>query len=121
MLKMIKLLFANSVFAVIFITPQAYAHAVITQSSLKIAPVQPGQASRINLQFNAKIESGLSRVFLVSSGDKLTPLKISSGTKPGELIVEVPALESGEYALKIKVFAADGHLTEDLQRFTVTP
>jgi methionine-rich copper-binding protein CopC len=32
----------------------------------------------------------------------------------------MPTLNSGEYALQLKVFSADGHLNEDLIRFVVT-
>ena len=31
---------------------------------------------------------------------------------------DIPALEAGDYALKFKVFAADGHLTEDVIHFS---
>ena len=102
-------------------TTVIHAHAVVTKSTLQIAPVAPGQDTQVSLQFNSQIELGLSRIFLVSAGDKLTPLNISLGKKPGEVVIDVPALPSGDYAIKLKVFAADGHLTEDILRFTVTP
>jgi methionine-rich copper-binding protein CopC len=102
-------------------TSVSHAHAVVTKSTLQIAPLFPGQDRRISLQFNAQIELGLSRIFLVSAGDKLTPLNIFQGKKPGEVVIDVPALSRGEYALKLQVFATDGHLTEDILRFTVRP
>ena len=98
-----------------------HAHAVITQSTLSVAPIRPEKPTNIALQFNSKIEIGLSQVFLVSTGDKLSPLKITQGGKPGEVFIAIPPLTSGEYALKLKVFAADGHLTEDILHFIVTP
>jgi len=33
----------------------------------------------------------------------------------------MPALEAGKYALHYKVFAADGHITDDIIHFTVKP
>ena len=44
---------------------------------------------------------------------------------PGEhpanvLVVALPALTAGHYALKYKVLAADGHVTESVLRFQVT-
>ena len=96
------------------------AHAVVTQSSLGDAAIAPQTATSVALQFNSSIELGLSQVFLVSKGDKLTRLTIGQGSKPGEIILSIPPLATGEYALKLKVFAADGHLTEDIIRFFVT-
>jgi len=101
--------------------PIVHAHAVVTRHSLKIAPIHPNKADTVSLDFNSKIEIGLSQVFLVSKGDQLTRLNIAKGSKQGQLKIAVPALMPGEYALKMKVFAADGHLTEDLIHFTVTP
>jgi methionine-rich copper-binding protein CopC len=44
-----------------------------------------------------------------------------NGDKQGQITVTVPALAVGDYAIRLKVFAADGHLTEDLIHFSVTP
>ncbi|MCF7987567.1 MAG: copper resistance protein CopC [Methylovulum sp.] len=101
--------------------PLLNAHAVVTDYSLKIKPIKAEQTGSVSLDFNSKIELGLSQIFLVSKGDQLSPLTISKGSKQGQLLVAVPALPSGDYALKIKVFAADGHLTEDVIHFTVAP
>ena len=55
----------------------------------------------------------------VSAGDVMTPIKAIPGEKPGQVLLELPALIPGEYAMKLKIFAADGHLSEDLLRFFV--
>lgn len=96
------------------------AHAVVTESSLKHKPIQVNHATEVVLHFNSNVELGLSRVFLVSKGDIYHPLDISRGDKPGQLIITVPALAEGDYAIKYKVFAADGHITEDVIRFKVS-
>lgn len=98
-----------------------YAHAVVTNHSLKIEQPKANQAKKVELTFNSKIELGLSQVYLVSRGDKHTLLTISKGAKQGNVVVDIPPLSSGEYALRYKIFAADGHLTEDLIHFSVTP
>ncbi|MBL8541446.1 MAG: copper resistance protein CopC [Betaproteobacteria bacterium] len=54
------------------------------------------------------------------SRDVHAPLPIAAGRKPGQLTVELPPLKPGEYALKCRVFAADGHLTDEILRFSVT-
>ena len=97
----------------------AFGHAVVTHNSLKLKPVPVNQASQVELSFNSKVELDLSEVFLVSAGDKMLVITALPGPKPGQVLLELPALQPGEYALKLKIFAADGHLSEDLLRFFV--
>lgn len=97
------------------------AHAVVTASSLANEPVKARHPTRIALFFNSNVELSLSRVFWVSAGDVFHPADIAHGKKPGELLIQIPALDPGEYAIKYKVFAADGHLTEASIRFHVAP
>jgi len=100
---------------------QAYAHAVVTDYSLKMTPIHAHQQDKVEIVFNSKIELGLSQIFLVSKGDKHELLSAVQGNKQGQIIIAIPALDAGEYALRFKVFAADGHLTEDVIRFSVAP
>jgi methionine-rich copper-binding protein CopC len=108
----------------LFITlcfPQwAGAHAVITDYSLKIVPIHANTPGTVELSFNSHIELGLSQIFLVSKGDKHQLLTATNGTKQGQIVIQIPPLEAGDYALRFKVFAADGHLTEDVIHFSVT-
>lgn len=98
-----------------------HAHAVVTENSLATEPVKPNHATTVVLMFNSNVELKLSKVFLVSAGDVYHEVEIRRGKKPGELHVKLPALEPGDYAIKYKVFAADGHLTENAIRFHVAP
>jgi copper resistance protein C len=116
-----RLLQISSVVLSLLVVCDLYAHAVVTDHSLKIAQPQANQAKQVELTFNSKIELGLSQVYLVSKGDKQTLLSISKGKKQGNVAVDVPPLSPGEYALIYKIFAADGHLTEDIIYFSVTP
>ncbi|MDD4913780.1 MAG: copper resistance protein CopC [Methylococcales bacterium] len=102
-------------------TSGAFAHAVVTHNSLKLKPVPVNQASQVELSFNSKVELDLSEVFLVSAGDKMQVITATPGAKPGQVLLALPALAPGEYAIKLKIFAADGHLSEDLIRFFVHP
>jgi len=97
----------------------AFGHAVVTQNSLKLKPVPVNQASEVELSFNSKIELDLSEVFLVSSGDKMQAITAKPGKTSGQILLDLPALAPGEYAIKLKIFAEDGHLSEDLLRFFV--
>jgi len=102
-------------------TSMVDAHAVVTDYSLKVTPIHANQESKVELSFNSKVELGLSQLFLVSKGDKHQLLQAVNGEKQGQIIITVPPLATGDYAIRLKVFAADGHLTEDLIHFTVTP
>jgi methionine-rich copper-binding protein CopC len=98
----------------------AWSHAVVTESSLAHEPIRPHHATTVVLFFNSNVELALSRVFLVSKGDVYHPAQIDKGKKPGEVRIQLPALDPGDYALKYKVFAADGHFTESVIRFNVS-
>ena len=100
--------------------PRVHAHAVVTGSSLPAQPVKAHASIQVVLHFNSGIEVALSRVFLVSKGDVQQPLTIHAGTKAGQLMVDLPPLPEGDYALKYRVLAADGHLTESVIRFHVS-
>ncbi len=115
-LPIISMLFLSS-----FYMDNLCAHAVVTDHSLKIEQPKINQAKTVELTFNSKIELGLSEVYLVSKGDKQSKLPISKGEKQGSILVNIPALSAGEFALVYKIFAADGHLTEDIIHFSVTP
>jgi methionine-rich copper-binding protein CopC len=105
----------------VLISSDALAHAVVTESSLKQHPIEVNHPTEVALHFNSGVELALSKVFLVSQGDVYHPLEIAKGKKPGQMLIKVPALAEGDYAIKYKVFAADGHLTEDVIRFNVSP
>ncbi len=102
------------------LTGTAGAHAVVTESSLKVDPIAPNRATKVSINFNSNIELALSQIFLVRAGDKQELLNAERGSEPGQVMLDIPALETGEYALRFKVFAADGHLTEDIIHFDVT-
>jgi methionine-rich copper-binding protein CopC len=96
-----------------------FAHAVVTESTLKIAPIKPHTPAQIKLTFNSNVELELSKFYLVTKGDKHTDLNTSKTEEQGQVAVNIPALEPGEYALRFRVFAADGHLTEEVIPFSV--
>jgi methionine-rich copper-binding protein CopC len=101
--------------------PLVSAHAVVTDHSLKIKSIHANTEEKVEMSFNSQIEIKLSQIFLVRKGDKHELLNIANGEKQGQIIISIPKLEAGNYALRLKVFAQDGHLTEDLIHFTVTP
>lgn len=99
----------------------SHAHAVVTHSSLSSSHIQPYTATQIQLSFNSRVELDLSQIMLVSKGDIMQPLQAVQGKHPGQISIDLPPLGPGEYAIKLKIFAADGHLSDDLVRFFVMP
>lgn len=97
-----------------------HAHAVVTESTLKIDPIKPLTATQVKLTFNSNVELELSKFYLVSKGDKHSELSASKSDRQGQIAIDIPALEPGDYALRFRVFAADGHLTEEVIPFSVT-
>jgi hypothetical protein len=107
-------------FFLLFSIQTLHAHAVVTHSTLNVKSISPQQYTQIELTFNSRIELKLSQIFLVSAGDSKQKVESLAGQKPGHLLINIPPLKTGKYALQLKVFAADGHLSEDLIRFIVT-
>lgn len=97
---------------------RAEAHAVLTGSSLGKGTLAPATAAPITLTFNAGIEAGLTKVVLRGAGEDRA-LDTHPGAKASEVVVDVPALPAGTYALHYKVLAVDGHVTESVLRFKV--
>ena len=97
----------------------ACAHAVVKPESFDDSTLKPYQATSITLQFNAAIHAPLSRVYLLDAAGKEQLLATRPGDGPNRLIVELPALAPGAYALRYRVLAADGHYTDNALRFRV--
>lgn len=105
--------------AFLFGPVNAFAHAVITESSLRNAALQAEKANPVLLSFNSNVELSLSKFQLVRKGDAHEAIDAKQGKKRGQVILDIPPLSPGDYAIHYKVFAADGHLTEDIIRFSV--
>jgi len=97
------------------------AHAVLVRTSLEGAPVRPGTPTTVALRFNSALEPALSQVVLVDAHGHRRPLDVLPTGDRAEMQVSLPALEPGSYALRYKVLAADGHVTESVVRFVVKP
>ncbi len=102
-------------------TQLAWSHAVVTHSSLDVTEISAHQPTQVRLTFNSRVELDLSQIFLVSEGDKMQLVNASLGDKPGLVVIDLPPLTPGKYALKLSIFAADGHLSEDIVYFQVSP
>jgi copper resistance protein C len=114
----LRTLFLGVILVLVASAARVSAHAVLTRSSLRDAPVQANTSTDVTLTFNSGIEAGLTQVVLRSEGPDRT-LAVRAGTQPSQIAVTVPALPPGFYALQYKVLATDGHVTENVLRFQV--
>ena len=101
--------------------PSASAHAVLTKNSLRDTPIKADTATPVTLTFNTGVEASLSQITLRGETGPERTLPVAAGKESNQLVVDVPQLTAGFYALHYKVLAADGHVTESVLRFRVMP
>ena len=99
----------------------SFGHAVVTKASLEGTTVHANEATTVTLTFNSGIESGFTKVLLVTGGGEQRPLEVEPAGGPSTVSVQLPPLAAGTYGLRYKVLAVDGHVTENVLRFTVVP
>ena len=101
------------------VAAHAHGHAVVIKASLDGTPLRAHTPTRVTLQFNSRIEPAFTRVTLIGAKQE-EPLPVDASTETGRVTVAVPGLDAGAYALRYKVLAADGHVTESTLKFSVT-
>jgi hypothetical protein len=116
-----RISFPGAALALLCSATLAFAHAVVQKASLEDSAVRANTATRVTLKFNSGIEPGFTRVKLVNERGEERPLEVGPATGPATVSVELPPLGAGSYGLRYKVLAVDGHVTENVLRFTVTP
>jgi methionine-rich copper-binding protein CopC len=117
----LRLLVACGLAAVAALPVSGWAHAVVTHASLRDTTIAADTPSETRLEFNSAIEAKLAKVTLIDDQGAERRLELAPGEHPSNvLVVALPALAAGHYALKYKVLAADGHVTESVLRFQVT-
>lgn len=100
----------------------ARPHAVIAKATLAEKPIVANDAATpVTIHFNSRIEPGFTRVRLVDETKRERSLDVTSGRKGDTVMVHLPALPPGMYALRYKVLSVDGHVTEGTLRFHVQP
>ena len=97
------------------------AHAVLLKTSVEADGVRADTATTVVMSFNSRIEPAFTTVVLVDPDRSERPLTTRPLDRPGEIEVALPALVAGPYALRYRVLAADGHVTQAMLRFRVVP
>ena len=101
--------------ALLALAGQAYAHAVLTESSIALgaAAVKQNTEARITLRFTGSIDPHGTTMNVVPERGDARSLSLVFGPGPGDIAATIPRLEAGRYELRYHVVATDGHVTED--------
>ena len=101
----------------------AYAHAIVLESSPRPGAVLARPPAQITLRFNSKIEKRFTRLTLATGNQPPAPVTAASDepAAPDRLVIPIRSLAPGDYTLRYRVLAVDGHITEGALRFTVEP
>ena len=109
--------------AVLAASLEAFAHAVVVESTFRDGAQLASAPAAVELRFNVRIEQALSRASLKRGSGEPLPLAPRPGpsAQSNRLVVPLPPLGAGAYELRYQVLAADGHTTQGVLRFRVKP
>ena len=102
---------AMCVFALLLVPVAVYAHAVLIETVPSPNSTINGKEVEIKLRFNARIDSKRSRLVIVYPDSSQKLLSIDQPS-PDVLESRIAGLKSGKYALRWRVLAFDGHITQ---------
>jgi len=99
----------------------SWAHAILIDSTVRQDARLTAAPKTIRLRLNSRIEHGLSRFTLERNGRQEGTALQAEPRGPDRILVHLPALARGTSVLRYRVLAADGHITEGVLRFHLTP
>jgi copper resistance protein C len=105
--------------AVWLLAGQAWAHAIIVESTPKVNGVVTGPVLEIKLRFNVRIDGARSQLTLVLPDGTSRAVEFPQQLSPDSLSATVPKILPGTYQLHWQVLASDGHITQGDIPFTV--
>jgi methionine-rich copper-binding protein CopC len=101
----------------------ACAHAFVVDSVPRNGAALSAAPRQIELRFNVRVEQALTRAALVSHKGAPVPLTIlpASESRSERVLIAVPSLGAGDYEVRYRVLATDGHATQGVLQFRVYP
>jgi methionine-rich copper-binding protein CopC len=102
----------------IVMTLSLEAHAILKESSPPPNGIVFGPDVAIRLKFNSRIDGAHSRIFVESAGI-VQEIKMGAQLSPDILLGQAKDLKAGEYRLRWRALATDGHITRGEFPFTV--
>ena len=97
--------------AVLFLSPAAFAHAIIVSSKPAANSEVPQGPVDIVLQYNSRVDAAHSRVSLVDPAGKVTALTAAAGSAAGSLTTQGTTDAPGKWIIRWQVLSVDGHIT----------
>jgi len=98
---------------------QGEGHGIVIDSTPKHQETVTAP-KRLVIRFNSRLEKKLCSVTLVGPQQGAVLLvRQEDDPAPDTLVYPLPALKPGQYRVKWKVLATDGHVTEGVIAFTV--
>ena len=92
-------------------SPIARAHAIIVSATPANGAVIAGSELAIEIRFNARVDSRLSRLTLATPDGGSVILPLADGA-PDALQAKASGLAPGAYRLHWQTLSVDGHLTQ---------
>lgn len=95
------------------------AHAALISASPQDGATVPSGEVVIQLRFNSRIDSKLSRLTLLKAADQSVVQPLETSPVSEGLKARAPDLGAGAYTLEWQILSLDGHLTQGRLNFRV--
>lgn len=103
-------------------TGQVFAHASLVKAEparravLSTAPIQ------VRLWFNEEIEAAYASLSVLDENKKpITDNKVVVHPEdPKSIVLDLPAMQAGQYTVKFRVLSVDGHVVDSEYNFTIS-
>lgn|SRR5689334_8404158 len=106
--------------AMLAINPgQAWAHAIIVESTPAMDGVVNGPAFDIKLRFNSRVDGRRSKLTLILPDGSAHSIAPVQQVRADSLLARASDLVPGKYQLRWQVLANDGHITQGSIPFSV--
>jgi methionine-rich copper-binding protein CopC len=95
------------------------AHAVLIESTPAPQSTASGPSIAIRLRFNARIDAVRSIIILIRKDGSSWKLQTLKQQEPNTLAATATGLQAGDYRIRWRVLAPDGHITSGEIPFSV--
>jgi methionine-rich copper-binding protein CopC len=99
---------------VLLMVSPASPHAIVLEGSLVHDAVLERAPGQVTLRFNSKLEKRFTRITLAAGDRPPAPVALPSDADPSQpdrTVIPLSPLATGDYVLRYRVLAVDGHIT----------
>lgn len=114
---------ACCVSALLLLTTNAFAHAIVVKTSPAQGGVAPGNIGKVDVWYDAGIRDSLAALAVVSaSGERVDKRDAAiDSADPAHVSVGVNPMTPGKYTVRYRALSADGHMVSGAWEFNVQP